>query len=356
MINNKNIIMNNSNNPFFNSLYLMKVIACFAVIVIHSCIFNINSINGEWWALNLFNSFSRFAVPMFIMISGALLINNKYSLSYFLKKRAARIIPPLIFWSVIYLIWLGDSRLLSLNVIKTIIAGPVYYHLWYLYSMIGVLLFSPIISAAYLNSTKETKTYFLVMWAIIYSLYPVARQFFDMQFDLLNVYELYSFFGLIGWYFLGAFLRDHITGKNETQKSITPLFIFIASSLSIAILTYSYSSSMGVITKDVGITSPLFFERNSPLIIISTVSLFIYLSNIRLNPEGKTFKLTKIISSFSLGIYCLHLMILRELLDPITNLFQNRWLSVPALAITVSILCFVIIYPLRKIKITKYIL
>ncbi|HGJ5857459.1 acyltransferase [Arsenophonus nasoniae] len=343
------------NENFSQSINLMKVIGCFAVILIHSCIFDFKEINNQWWALNFYNSISRFAVPVFIMISGALLINNKYSLKEFLVKRIIRIIPALVFWSLIYIIWIDYDSLSVLSFIRRIISGPVYYHLWYLYAMIGVLLFSPFLSIIFNHSDKTLKSYFLLIWFFIYSLFPILKNFFNLKTNFIDLYELYSFFGLIGWYFLGAFLRDFIINNDNIGNKYGYLIIFLISSFLIMISTFFYSVSLNVISEDSGITSPIFFERNSPLIIVSSVSIFIFLSKISINRNSYIY-IIKNISSFSLGIYCLHLIILRELLNEITIYFDNRWLSIPILTIIVFILCIAIVNILSRIRILRLVL
>ena len=47
------------------------------------------------------NSFAHFGVPLFIMISGALLLNKDRSFKVFFSKRALRLFPPLIFWLIV---------------------------------------------------------------------------------------------------------------------------------------------------------------------------------------------------------------------------------------------------------------
>jgi surface polysaccharide O-acyltransferase-like enzyme len=39
------------------------------------------------------------------MVSGALLLNKKYEFNYFFKKRFNRVVIPLIFWSIIYVLF-----------------------------------------------------------------------------------------------------------------------------------------------------------------------------------------------------------------------------------------------------------
>ena len=49
-----------------------------------------------------FHDIGRIGVPLFLMISGALLLNRDYSsLSDFLKKRFIRIVYPFIFWMIL---------------------------------------------------------------------------------------------------------------------------------------------------------------------------------------------------------------------------------------------------------------
>ena len=49
-----------------------------------------------------FHDIGRIGVPIFLMISGALLLNRDYpSLGDFLKRRFARIIYPFIFWMIL---------------------------------------------------------------------------------------------------------------------------------------------------------------------------------------------------------------------------------------------------------------
>lgn len=87
-----------------------KIVAMFAVVIVHvAATFVLNSPIGSsnWWVGNLYESAARWSVPVFVMLSGALLLhpNKQESLSVFYKKRLSRILVPLIFWSLFYLLW-----------------------------------------------------------------------------------------------------------------------------------------------------------------------------------------------------------------------------------------------------------
>jgi surface polysaccharide O-acyltransferase-like enzyme len=57
-----------------------------------------------WWWANLYNSASRAAVPLFIMVSGALLLNGPWrGLKCFASRRIAKVVVPLIAWTFLYM-------------------------------------------------------------------------------------------------------------------------------------------------------------------------------------------------------------------------------------------------------------
>ena len=83
------IIQDNTQNiTWINNL---RLIAMFAVIVLHTAsplLFFYNNVPANnWIAADIYNAMVRFAVPVFVMITGALLLHREYELSGFLKKR-----------------------------------------------------------------------------------------------------------------------------------------------------------------------------------------------------------------------------------------------------------------------------
>ena len=91
----------NSNQRIFYYDFL-RAFAIFAVILCH-----VDGIIGySFWNLKvalpgLLTTIALTGVPIFLMLSGALLLNKEYSLKEFFKKRFSRIIYPFIFWMAI---------------------------------------------------------------------------------------------------------------------------------------------------------------------------------------------------------------------------------------------------------------
>src|ERR1700749_2914497 len=86
----------------------LRLLALYAVIILH-CSSPLLAGYGkvpasDWWVGDFFNAITRFAVPVFVMITGALLLNRDYEIGDFLKKRLTRVVVPFLFWSLVY-IW-----------------------------------------------------------------------------------------------------------------------------------------------------------------------------------------------------------------------------------------------------------
>ena len=98
----------NHHNPNIDT---MRVIAAFAVVWLHvsvSVVYGDPSVASTgWWAGNLVDSFTRWSVPLFVMISGALLLSapaNPSPLDFWLK-RLRRLLPALVFWTLVYFVF-----------------------------------------------------------------------------------------------------------------------------------------------------------------------------------------------------------------------------------------------------------
>lgn len=61
--------------------------------------------NFDWVFLLTLNQLRQFAIPIFVMISGALLVNKDYSLSNFIKKKFNRIFIPYIFLAIVLVLF-----------------------------------------------------------------------------------------------------------------------------------------------------------------------------------------------------------------------------------------------------------
>lgn len=152
-----------------------RVGACFMVIVLHAAAVNFHVFDDQWGASNFYDSLTRSCVPVFLMISGVLLLNRQESLPAFFSKRFARILPPLLFWSLFYMAWNAFHGKHYGNVfgwLQALANGPVAFHLWYLYAILGIYLFVPFLRTIWQAAGAAEKKLFLAIWMLA-SAWPI---------------------------------------------------------------------------------------------------------------------------------------------------------------------------------------
>ena len=120
-----------------SDLDLIRVFAIVLVISIHvSGVGFSNFQSSEWAAVNFYESFSRFAVPLFFMVTGALLVPRTNSIESIIR-RVWKVTAPLFVWSLAYIIFFRVTNVRSASAPWEIFSNPVVYHFWFLYTLIG---------------------------------------------------------------------------------------------------------------------------------------------------------------------------------------------------------------------------
>ncbi len=190
----------------------LRVLATFSVVFLHTSIPLLDKFDSapdiflKWWIGNIYDSSVRFCVPVFIMITGALLLNKEIPLKLFLKRRFTRILLPFVFWNLVYLFLRYDHREHAgvMDVLQwgynLLLTDAVSYHLWFVYVLIGLYLFIPILNKWISHCTEREMEYFLIIWVftllIRYPFLPMLRSFVDLSY----------FSGYIGYLVLGYYL------------------------------------------------------------------------------------------------------------------------------------------------------
>lgn len=202
---------------------VLRIAAVFAVMLIHSAAPLLVAYQelpqAAWWAGNIYDSLARWCIPAFVMLSGTFLIDRAYHLgpARFLRRRAARMLGPLLVWSVVYLLWrkYANGEDIAFSSFPALIAtGPVYYHLWFIYLLVALYLLAPILALYVRRAGRHGLIYFLLLWLAAGSLLPIAERFWG--------FELYppggaadSAFRYSGYFVLGHVLRDVPVRANQ---------------------------------------------------------------------------------------------------------------------------------------------
>lgn len=159
------------------ALDLIRVVAIVLVLWQHASEYyyigdNLSVIHANIPLLTWMNSVARICVPLFVMISGYLLLPVSTSTATFFRRRFTRILFPWVFWCVAYAVYF---MLRSGDGIATCIASvcriPLNYgvevgHLWYIYMLIGVYLLAPIVSPWLRQCGKRELQGYLALWML----------------------------------------------------------------------------------------------------------------------------------------------------------------------------------------------
>lgn len=281
---------------------LLRLIAIVMVISIHcSGPFNVSPearSNPEYnlWG-SIYGSFLRPCVPLFVMLTGMLLLPVKQEIGVFYHKRMLRVIIPFVIWSLLYNLFPWFTGILGLNssvlsvmfpyagenpsqsfgsCLHNILMIPFNFNtytvpLWYIYMLIGLYLYLPFFSVWVKQATKKQVKIFLSIWALTLFL-PYCQEFITSNIGGVCAWNdfgiLYYFSGFSGYLFLGHYLKDkiHLSGKATIALSLVCLVIGYA-------VTYYGFRYM---TAQQGITErqlELFFLYCSPNVLLMTIAL-----------------------------------------------------------------------------------
>jgi len=341
----------------------LRVIAAIAVIIIHvTAGFLINSNTGtiDWWIGLYFDGAMRFCVPLFVMISGSLLLSKRYSLKDHLKKRFQKVLLPFIFWSIIYILYdlifpvlKGDSIYFmpSLKYITSGLFFGVRGHLWYVYMILGLYLFIPYLQKWTSQYKKNEMYLFLSLWSVtlivnwFISSAPGAKGY-----SFVRGFDLSYFSGFVGYLVLGFFLY-----KNNFLNNKMGNFYLIC--LIVLGLMITYFGTY-YISKPTGLFKSNFFRYLTPNVAMVSIGLFLLFKNNfnKIFPQRLINSVLQNISKYSYGIYLSHVFVLGMLRHiGINRHFINPLIGTISTTTSCLLLSLIITIIINKLPFGKFV-
>ena len=193
--------------PARNATYdLMRVIACLMIICMHAPMPAPNAIP---LLLNATGYFMAPGLCLFFVLSGALLLPTTLSARAFLRKRLAKILWPTLSFTAIYLAlkYFSGEQVDWLAAIASIPFSPQGHGvLWFMYTLIGLYLLTPIISPWLAKASRRELEFYLLLWAITLC-YPLLQLIINI--DTTVTGPLYYFTGYAGYFLLGHYLHKY---------------------------------------------------------------------------------------------------------------------------------------------------
>ena len=327
----------------------MRVVACFLVILTHSCepfylggegSLMLTKADAIW--VSVLNVIPRACVALFVVASSYLQFPLHYTAWEFFRRRAGRLLIPFLIWTVVYALVWGEpvqnfkDLLLNFNYA----AG----HLWFVYMLVGVYLVMPLLSPWAEKVGKKELLVYLGIW-LFTTIIPFIRQWAGGPAPVMygpsgipnpakyplwgeaswNTYGVFYYVsGFIGYLLLGLYFRKFV-GKLSWGKTLAwavPLFLAGFAVCNVGFLTRVWADSKGVfpIEGPVGLAAlwegPWLNDTfGVALMAIAWILLFK-----KIETGGRFYeKVLLPVSKASYGVYLSHLLLLSYISGWIRN-------------------------------------
>ncbi|MCQ2738143.1 MAG: acyltransferase family protein [archaeon] len=366
----------NSNRIFYyDALKALAIIGVIACHVSSSFVTNMNIINTPGWVLSVFfNCFRDFSIPIFVMVSGALLVNKDYQLKTFIKKKFNRILIPYIFWVILFILFamitftlglsIGKVNQISLSFIYKIIFGypgyaRVFWFVWMILVVYIILfLLNKIIKRVNIKNFNSKVYKSILLLLLIYSIIVTLKLFNPMHHTFIY-YLSFTGYGVLGYYLAKT---DFTNTKFGKAIHINDKKILIASFILSILFYIILLLDVIILSNDAGKYTSLSHFNIIKLILATNIFLFfryfeeydgkIIKSNYNKIKEGLLGKLINSLSKYSFGIYLSHMLVLKFYLIYVLQInLRNhnpiKW--VPFLLIITLITSWIIIWAMSKV-------
>lgn len=339
---------------------LLKVVSMIAVIMIHvstAWIVMFSKYIADGGEINtllhpmmayVYSTVSRFAVPCFIMLSGSFVLDDSKTAGYhdFYHKKLMKIGIPTFIFSILYILYripfcfLGDGSVLTeaVSIIKDIIVGSPFYHMWYMYMLLVLYLLAPIAvifkdSISYRNFRKIA-----FIFLVLASISRLTTEKVMLNWDLGQSFEY------LGYFMTGYVIRKDLQKNNF--KGILLILLGIVVEIATAFVDYKLQIVDGIAENKLNfpIVAPY-----APTIVLASLLIFAGFTMLKIEYN----KHIKKLSDMSFIIYLIHagvwdffvkFMRLIKGKDYLTSLNNLYWIPVFVVMVLIISVLLTVVY------------
>ena len=341
------------------SFDFLRVVAILLVILLHTVSGIVGSGNTSsinFIVANILNGISRIGVPIFFMISGALMLdeNKNVSIKSIICKNVKNIVVLLVFWSLFYAVLyeivvplLITKEGVSFNAfILSLLNGAT--HLWFLFVLIGLYLITPMLRMFINKKNIKLAVYFVVL-ASVFCLLPKTLDFILSIFGVGAMIELYlSKFDIT--FVLGCSMY-YVLGWLIVNLEISKKFRIIFDLMGLLSLIYMIISVQLVSTKG-NYVGEIVYNDLTINVCLYAISIFIFFWNRYKDRQfTKHKKIIVALSNMTFGVYVIHVAVLYFVGHYFIG--ASVFIRVPICFLVATFTSFGLSYILSKIPIIK---
>ncbi|AEF92173.1 hypothetical protein DelCs14_5203 [Delftia sp. Cs1-4] len=278
-------------------LSLLKLLAAFAVVIVHTTMVRVSQVDIHslgWWVANAADGAGRFGSSMFAMVAGAVLLArpSEREPGRFIWQRLERLLPAVVFWSVFYFLWRqwmwGG---ITWNVVgHDLLLGSPWYHLWFMFMMLGLYIAMPAMRFAVLGVGEGRGWIYLLLLA-------AGMTWFASIAQTLQQLSHASFVGLVPFFAIYCWAGYYLLRKPvEVPAWILLLAIVLCVAMMAVGVAWSYPQLQGW-------AFVLFYSNRSPWAMVLTVSLFLLVLRV---PRTVIPAWVNRLGAATLGVYAIH--------------------------------------------------
>ena len=325
------------------SLDVLKILACFSVVILHVFGRDPNILNSVFYYI------ATFAIPIFFMVNGYLLINKKDITYNYVLKKILKILLIVIFWNIILSIGVivikHEWRNPIIETAKNLLQKGTFSHFWFFGSLIIIYLFLPKLHKIV---NKKKKIYqrtllFLFIFCIIIDIINIILGIQGKGIFTVNVIQTFRLWTWLFYFLLGGYIGKYKTeignNKNIKFKLITIFATFF-------VIVYQYFIGNYVFKN---YHAEYFYDNIFIIIYVLLVWYGVYSKSAYQKYESKIEKINKCI----MGIYILHPLVIK-LISKYYN-YGNCLINIVMFSIII-VICMIISIIIDKIPKLKEII
>lgn len=206
----------------------------------------------------------RMGVPLFLMVSGALLLYKEENWENIYKRRIVRIIKVIVIFTALrysYECFYKKSMTFSIiALLKTILAGNIFAPYWFLYVYLAMLIVLPFVKKMVKNLDKKEMDVLTSLILLFYVLFPLISSVWGIHINISFLISLNCCYCILGYYMEHLIKKEAYTRKN----------VFYATMILCASVLFSY----WLVVKDRNVSGIIRAEYVSSLTIIIAMIMF----------------------------------------------------------------------------------
>lgn len=305
------------------SISVLRIFATIAVVWLHTCstltdnrnLFDLTEMQNSFFGAAY--SIMNWAVPVFLMITGVLMLGRQTDYKSCFGKYIRRGILALFMFGIPFAVLklVMETKCLSpetiLQSFLAVICGDSFAHLWYLYVLIGIYLVLPVLQKAVQNiDNKQLKCLIIILFVTDFVV-PTISSISGMHIAFLTPFSWPLFYLLVGYYL------NVVISKSGGICKILGL-VLISGFIVIA------SNCLKFYPEVIG-------GYQSPVIVVLAICIFELFRKIKINCSDKVWEIDRL----CFGVYLIH---------PVFIQFTYRFLHISPVSFKLYWLVFVVFF------------